>query len=60
MVLLQYSIYKRGSVLWTLVPLEGMNNINYPLWVKFEIDCFRQDYTIFIQQKSALVFLLPL
>ena len=60
MVLLQYSNYKGGSVLWTLVPLEGMNNINNPLWVKFEIDCFRQDYTIFIQQKSALVFLLPL
>ena len=60
MVLLQYSNYKGGSVLWTLVPLEGMNNINNPLWVKFEIDCFRQDYTIFIQQKSALVFLQPL
>ena len=48
MVLLQYSNYKKGSVLRTLVPLEGMNNINNPLWVKFEIDCFRQDYTIFI------------
>ena len=60
MVLLQYSNYKRGSVIWTLVPLEGMNNINNPLWVKFEIDCFSQHYTIFIQQKSALVFLLPL
>ena len=28
MVLLQYSNYKRGSVLRTLVPLEGMNNIS--------------------------------
>ena len=31
-------------------------HINNPLWVKFEIDCFRLDYTSFIQQKSALVF----
>ena len=60
MVLLQYSNYKRGSVLRTLVPLEGMNNINNPIWVKFEMDCFRQDFTIFIQKKSALVFLLLL